>query len=63
MVSTGPMSRSEHALDVHPSTVERLRQRFVEEGFEAAVYRKPSMNRQYRQLDGVAEARLGTVPK
>lgn len=24
----------EHALDVHPSTVERLRQRFVEEGFE-----------------------------
>lgn len=50
------------------STVHRVRQRFVEQGFEAAVYRKPSTNRQYRKLDGAAEARLvaescGPAPK
>jgi transposase len=40
------------------STVHRVRQRFVEEGFEAAVFRKPATGRQYRKLDGAAEARL-----
>lgn len=30
----------------------------VEQGFEAAVYRKPSTNRLYRKLDGAGEARL-----
>lgn len=44
--------------EVSLSTVHRVRQRLVEEGMEAAVYRKPSTNRQYRKLDGTAEARL-----
>ncbi len=44
--------------EVSLSTVHRARQRFVEGGFEAAVYRKSATNRQYRKLDGVAEARL-----
>jgi len=40
------------------STVHRIRQRFVEEGFDTAVFRKSSTNRRYRKLDGAAEARL-----
>jgi len=46
------------ALDVGTATIERVRKRFVEEGFEAALNsRKP--NRQYkRKLDGDAEAHL-----
>ena len=40
------------------STVHRVRQQFVEEGLEAALYRKPATNRQYRKLDGVQEAHL-----
>ena len=40
------------------STVHRVRQRFVEEGFEAAVFRKPSTDRQYRKLCGDGEAKL-----
>ena len=52
------MSRSEHALDVHPSTVERLRQRFVEEGFEVSLLRKEQKNRKAKKIDGRAEAHL-----
>lgn len=44
--------------EVSLSTVYRVRQRFVEEGFEAAVYRKSATDRLYRKLDGVGEARL-----
>ena len=44
--------------EVSLSTVYRVRQRFVEQGFEAAVYRKPATNRLYRKLDGSGEARL-----
>jgi len=40
------------------STVHRIRQRCVEEGLEAALQRKPSLQRQYRKLDGVQEAKL-----
>ena len=40
------------------STVHRVRERFVEAGLEAAVFRKPAENRQYRRLDGTQEARL-----
>ncbi len=40
------------------STVHRVRQRCVDEGLEAAVFRKPSRQRQYRKLDGVQEAKL-----
>jgi transposase len=40
------------------STVHRTRQRLVEEGLEATLHRKPSVNRQYRKLDGAQEAHL-----
>jgi transposase len=46
------------ALEVHETTVARVRQRFVEEGLEAAL-RPHSSTRQYvRKLDGKAEAHL-----
>ena len=38
-----------------------IQKRFVEEGLEASLYRKPSTNRQYRKLDGVQEAHLVAV--
>ena len=44
--------------EVSLSTTRRIRQRFVEEGFEAALFRKPSTDRQYRKLDGKGEAQL-----
>jgi transposase len=54
--------RIAEALEVSVATVERLRQRFVEQGFEAALGRKkqdrPSRP---RKLDGRAEARLIAV--
>ena len=47
------------ALDVGVATVERVRQRFVEEGLEAALGRKkPDRPSRPRKLDGRAEARL-----
>jgi|TARA_B100000315_G_scaffold221059_1_gene224201 hypothetical protein len=46
------------ALEVNVSTVERLRQRFVEEGFEAALERKKQENRVAKKIDGRAEAHL-----
>lgn len=56
------LSRSDakiyEALGVAVSTIERVRQRFVEEGLEAALERRPP-NRVYeRILDGAAEAHL-----
>jgi transposase len=47
------------ALDVSTATIVRVRQRFVEHGFEAALVRKKQdrPSRQ-RKLDGAAEARL-----
>ena len=48
----------ECALEVHPSTVERLRKRFVEEGFEASLQRKEQKNRKAKRIDGRAEAHL-----
>ena len=44
--------------EVSLSTVHRVRQQLVEEGLEAALQRRPSPQRQYRKLDGVAEATL-----
>ena len=44
--------------EVSLATASRVRQRFVEQGFEAAVFRQPAANRLYRKLDGTAEARL-----
>ena len=40
------------------STVFRVRRRYVEEGLEAAVFRKNTGKRLYRKLDGQAEATL-----
>ncbi len=45
-------------VQVSLSTVHRVRQRCVDEGVEAAVFRKPSPQRQYRKLDGAQEAKL-----
>src|ERR1700693_5935499 len=49
------------ALDVNRSTVERLRIRCVEEGFEAALRPRPSRQVHPRKLDGVQEAHLVTL--
>lgn len=52
-------ARIAEALEIDVSTVERLRERFVEQGLEAALVRKkqdrPSRE---RRLDGAGEARL-----
>jgi transposase len=51
--------RIAEALEVGVATVERVRQRFVEEGPEAASGRKPQRRpRRQPKLDGRAEARL-----
>jgi len=43
---------------VSVATVERVRQRFVEEGLEAALSPRPPRRLYPRKLDGEAEARL-----
>ena len=45
-------------LDVNRSTVERVRVRCVEEGFEAALRPRPSRQVHPRKLDGFQEAHL-----
>ncbi len=50
--------RIAEALDTSRSTVYRVRKEFVEEGLEAALYRKRPTGRQYRKLDGAGEAHL-----
>jgi len=54
-----PDRRIAEALEVSDATIERVRQRFVEQGLEAALVRK-AQERPSRQLtlDGRAEARL-----
>src|SRR5438270_4257065 len=46
------------ALEVHATTVARVRQRFVEEGLEVALRPQPTTRRYERKLDGQAEAHL-----
>ena len=46
------------ALDVHPSTVQRVRRQYVEEGVEAALARKRPDRVYERALDGRQEAHL-----
>lgn len=46
------------ALDVSTRTVERVRQRFVEEGFQSALLPKPTKRVYARALDGAQEAHL-----
>src|SRR4051794_9329856 len=50
------------ALDVSVRTVERVRQRFVEQGTEAALLPKPSPRLYGRKLDGGQEAHLLALP-
>lgn len=50
--------RTAEFAEVSLSTVHRVRQRFVEQGFEAAVFKQPASDRQYRKLDGEGEAKL-----
>jgi transposase len=51
--------RIAEAVEVSVATIERVRQRFVEQGFEAALHRKqPDRPSRPRTLDGRAEARL-----
>lgn len=52
-------ARIAEALEVDVTTVERLRERFVEQGLDAALARKKqSRPSRVRKLDGKAEARL-----
>lgn len=53
-----PDTKIAEAFDVGVRTVERTRRLLVMEGFESLLSRKPSVNRQYRKLDGVQEAEL-----
>jgi len=46
------------AFEVGPSTIHRLRQRLVEDGFEAVLIRKPRLRQPPPKLDGAKEARL-----
>jgi transposase len=46
------------SFDVSCSTVERVRRTLVEEGFEAALYRRKPRTTKPRKLDGEQEARL-----
>jgi transposase len=46
------------ALEVHATTVARVRQRFVEQGLDAALRPQPTTRQYERKLDGAAEAHL-----
>ena len=46
------------ALDASESTVHRVRQAFVEQGWEAALARQRPTGRRCRKLDGAQEAQL-----
>ena len=49
------------ALDTSLSTIARVRQRFAEQGLEAAIHRRPPRREYRRKLDGEQEARLIAV--
>jgi transposase len=54
-----PDARIAEAVEASVATIERVRQRFVEQGLEAALVRKPQDRpSRERKLDGRAEARL-----
>jgi transposase len=54
-----PDHRIAEAVEVSIATIERVRQRFVEQGLEAALVRKPQARpSRERTLDGRAEAKL-----
>lgn len=47
-----------HAFDIGRSTVERVRERFAQSGWQAAVFPKPRPKREPIKMDGVQEAHL-----
>lgn len=53
-----PDARISEALEVTTRTVERVRQRLVEQGLAAALGRAPQRRRAAPKLDGAGEARL-----
>jgi len=54
--------RTAEAFGVHPNTVREIRERFVVEGLESALNRKPQIRpSRIRKLDGAQEARLLAV--
>jgi transposase len=62
--AAGPRRSDEEvaaALDLSVRTVERVREQFVEEGFEAALVPRPTARTYARRLDGAQEARLITL--
>jgi hypothetical protein len=62
---TGAAGRTDEAisqaLDVHPTTAANVRQRFVEEGMEAALQRRRACGLRRWKLDGTQEAHLITL--
>ncbi len=46
------------ALECSAGTVARVRKRFAQGGYDAAVHRQKPTGRQYRKLDGAQEAKL-----
>jgi hypothetical protein len=46
------------ALEVNPTTVARIRMKYVAAGLDAAIYRKPPARSYHRRLDGEQEAQL-----
>lgn len=61
LLPTGAPAEIAEALDTSASTVHRVRQAFVEQGWEAALSRQRPPGRQYRNLDGAQEAQLLAV--
>ena len=61
-VSAGPDAWSDEEIAEHLETsrmtVQRVRQQFAAEGFDATLHRKKPTGRQYRKLDGNQEAQL-----
>lgn len=53
-----PNDQIAQVLQINTKTVERLKQRFVEEGFEACMDRKPYPEKQNIKADGDFEAHL-----
>ena len=56
--SGGSDEQIAQALNLSTRTVERVRERFVEQGLAAALLPKPSTRRYERAFDGAQEARL-----
>ena len=56
-----PDQKIAEALEVNVRTVERMRQQFVEEGFDSFMSRRKPRRRYLRKLDGKQEAQLTTI--